>query len=180
MESDASHHVKKCQTCQKHENLIHALVVDLHSIKTPWLFHTWAFNLIRPISTPSKGYKWILAATELSTKWVEVIPLKNAAGLTVANFIKENIICRFGVPNTILSYNGTPFINKYVKSLLETYQVKHHKSTPYYPKGNGQAEATNKTLIRILSKMMDEFGGTWSEQLIVALWVYRTSKRKLT
>ncbi|XP_028076397.1 uncharacterized protein LOC114278525 [Camellia sinensis] len=112
------------------------------------------------ISTPSKGYKWILAATELSTKWVEAIPLKNATGPAVANFIKENIICRFGVPNTILSDNGTPLINKYVKSLLETYQVKHHKSTPYYPKGNGQAEATNKTLIRILSKMMDEFGGT--------------------
>ncbi|CAL5375138.1 unnamed protein product [Camellia sinensis] len=53
-------------------------------------------------------------------------------------------------------------------------------STPYYPKGNGQAEATNKSLIRILSKMMDEFGGTWSEQLIVALWAYRTSKRKPT
>ncbi|GMP96894.1 hypothetical protein CsSME_00045332 [Camellia sinensis var. sinensis] len=180
MESDASHHVKRCQTCQKHGNLIHAPAVDLHSIRTPWPFHTWAFDLIGPISTSSKGYKWILAATELSTKWVEAIPLKNATGPAVANFIKENIICRFGVPNTILSDNGTPFINKYVKSLLETYQVKHHKSTPYYPKGNGQAEATNKTLIRILSKMMDEFGGTWSEQLIVALWAYRTSKRKPT
>ncbi|GMP48863.1 hypothetical protein CsSME_00016061 [Camellia sinensis var. sinensis] len=180
MESDASHHVKRCQTCQKHRNLIHAPAVDLHSIRTPWPFHTWAFDLIGPISTSSKGYKWILAATELSTKWVKAIPLKNATGPTVANFIKENIICRFGVPNTILSDNGTPFINKYVKSLLETYQVKHHKSTPYYPKGNGQAEATNKTLIRILSKMMDEFGGTWSEQLIVALWAYRTSKRKPT
>ncbi|CAL5441146.1 unnamed protein product [Camellia sinensis] len=180
MESDASHHIKKCQTCQKHGNLIHAPAVDLHSIRTPWPFHTWAFDLIRPISTPSKGYKWILVATELSTKWVEAILLKNATGPIVANFIKENIICRFGVPNTIISDNGTAFIKKYVKSLLETYQVKHHKSTPYYPKGNGQAEATNKTLIRILSKMMDEFGGTWSEQLIVALWAYRTSKRKLT
>ncbi|XP_028126237.1 uncharacterized protein LOC114322975 [Camellia sinensis] len=88
--------------------------------------------------------------------------------------------CQFGVPNIILLDNGTPFKNKYVKSFLETYQVKYHKSTPYYPKGNGQAEATNKTLIRILSKIMDEFGGTWSEQLIVAQWAYRTSKRKPT
>ncbi|CAL5444637.1 unnamed protein product [Camellia sinensis] len=180
MESDASHHVKKCQTCQKHRNLIHAPAVDLYSIRTPWPFHTWAFDLIGPISTPSKGYKWILVATELSTKWVEVILLKNATGPVVANFIKENIICRFGVPNTIISDNSTAFIKKYVKSLLETYQVKHHKSTPYYSKGNGQAEATNKTLIRILSKMMDEFGGTWSKKLIVALWAYRTSKRKPT
>ncbi|XP_028113348.1 uncharacterized protein LOC114311403 [Camellia sinensis] len=63
------------------------------------------------------------------------------------------------------------FLNKYMKSLLETYQVKHHKSTPYYRKGNGQAEATNKTLIRILSKMIDEFGG---------IWAYHNLKRKPT
>ncbi|XP_028123760.1 uncharacterized protein LOC114320885 [Camellia sinensis] len=116
MESDVFHHVKRCQTCQKHRNLIHAPAVDLHSIRTSWPFHTWAFDLIN-------GYKRILAATELSTKWVKAIPLKNTTGPAVANFIKEIIIYRFGVPHTILWNNGTPFINKHVKSLLETYQL---------------------------------------------------------
>ncbi|XP_028061121.1 uncharacterized protein LOC114264641 [Camellia sinensis] len=119
-------------------------------------------------------------ATKLSTKWAEAIPLKNTTVPAVTNFLKENIIYRFRVLSTIISNNGTPFINNHVKNRLETYQVRHHKSTHYYPKGNGQAEATNKTLIIILSKMMDEFGGTWFEQLIVALWAYRTSKRKPT
>ncbi|XP_028076848.1 uncharacterized protein LOC114278894 [Camellia sinensis] len=76
----------------------------------------------------------------------------------VANFIKENMIYRFGVPKVVLSDNGTPFVNRHVGRLLDAYQIKHHKSSPYYPQGNGQAEATNKTLIRILSKMMDEAG----------------------
>ncbi|XP_028090711.1 uncharacterized protein LOC114290911 [Camellia sinensis] len=106
--------------------------------------------------------------------------MRKAYGARVANFIKENIIYKFVIPKVILSNNGTPFVNCHVGRLLDTYQIKHHKSTPYYPQGNRQAEATNKTLIRILSKMMDEAGGTWFEQLSIALWAYRTSKRKPT
>ncbi|GMP82090.1 hypothetical protein CsSME_00036554 [Camellia sinensis var. sinensis] len=80
----------------------------------------------------------------------------------------------------MLSDNGTPFVNRHVGRLLNAFQIKQHKSIPYYPQGNGQAGATNKTIIRILSKMMDEAGGTWFERLLVALWAYRTSKRKPT
>ncbi|GMP47220.1 hypothetical protein CsSME_00015077 [Camellia sinensis var. sinensis] len=79
----------------------------------------------------------------------------------------QSIICRFGIPKVMLSDNGTPFVNRHVGRLLSAYQIKPHKSSPYYPQGSGQAEATNKTIIRILSKMMDEAGGTWSERLPV-------------
>ncbi|KAF7152141.1 hypothetical protein RHSIM_Rhsim01G0166500 [Rhododendron simsii] len=119
-------------------------------------------------------------ATEISTKWVEVVSLGRATGAAVANFIKENIICRFGIPKVILSDNGTPFINRNVKKLLKSYLVSHLTSTPYYPQGNGQAKATNKSLIHIISKLLDEKGRTWADHLAVALWAYRTSHRKAT
>ncbi|XP_028078287.1 uncharacterized protein K02A2.6-like [Camellia sinensis] len=106
--------------------------------------------------------------------------MRKVDGVGVANFIRENIICRFGMPKVMLSNNGTSFVDRHAGRLLDAYQIKHHKSSPYYPQGNGQVEVTNKTLIRILSQMMDEAGGTWSEQLPVALWAYRMSKRKPT
>ena len=56
----------------------------------------------------------------------------------------------------------------------------HVKSTPYYPKGNGQAEATNKTLLKVLSRMVHKDTKMWSDALLVALWAYRTSKRRPT
>ena len=87
----------------------------------------------------------------------------------MANFIKENIIVRFGVPHRIISDNGTPFVNSDVRRMLEFYQVKHHRSSPYYPQGNGQAEATNKTLIKIISKMSQEYTGGWAMHLSDAL-----------
>ncbi|XP_075649934.1 uncharacterized protein LOC142620456 [Castanea sativa] len=45
------------------------------------------------------------------------------------------------------------FFNKDVLELLDHRHIKHHKATPYYPQGNGHAEATNRVLLRILSKM---------------------------
>ena len=98
-------------------------------------------------------------ATEYFTKWEEAVPLCKATGGAVANFIKENIIARFGVPHRIISDNGTPFVNKEVRKMLEFYHVKHHRSSSYYPQGNGQAEAMNKTLIKIISKMRQEYSG---------------------
>ena len=132
------------------------------------------------MNPPSHGDIWILVATEYFTKWVEAVPLRKARGGAVANFIKENIIIRFEVPHRIINDNGTPFVNNDVRKMLEFYQVKHHYSSPYYPQGNGQAKATNKTLIKIISKMSQEYTGRWAVHLLDALWAYRNSPKSAT
>ena len=117
---------------------------------------------------------------EYFTKWVEAVPLKKATGPTVANFIREHIICRFGIPHKIVSDNGTPFVNKGVSKLLDHRHIKHKKSTPYYSQGNGQAEATNRVLLRILSKMVHRYEGGQSEHLLETLWAYQSSAKTAT
>lgn len=108
MESNAKRHVRRGRACQKFGNLIHAPAVELHAICAPYPFHTWAMDLVGPITPHSRKYQWILVATEVSTKWVEAVPLRNVTGAAIAQFIKENIVCRFGIPKVILSNNGTP------------------------------------------------------------------------
>ncbi|XP_010244949.1 PREDICTED: uncharacterized protein LOC104588630 [Nelumbo nucifera] len=53
-------------------------------------------------------------------------------------------------------------------------------STTYYPQGNGQVEATNKTLLRMLSKTMADNQKDWANKLLETLWAYHTSIRKST
>ena len=60
-------------------------------------------------------------AAEYFTKWVKAVPLRNVTGGVVANFIRENIIVRFGVHHRIISDNGTPFVNSDVRKMLEFY-----------------------------------------------------------
>uniref|UniRef100_A0A2N9IRS3 RNA-directed DNA polymerase n=1 Tax=Fagus sylvatica TaxID=28930 RepID=A0A2N9IRS3_FAGSY len=161
-------------------NLIHTHPTSLQNMATPWPFHTWGLDLIGPINPSSGGYIWILVATEYFSKWVEAIPLRKATGAAVANFIREYIITRFGIPHKIISDNGTPFVNKNVREVLEHYRIKHRRSTPYYPQGNGQAEATNRMLLRILSKMVFDYGKGWSSHLADTLWAYRGSTKTAT
>ena len=94
-----------------------------------------------------------MVTTELFTKWVETVAMKKVMGYLVANFLMENIICHFGVPSRFISDNDTPFLNKDVCRLIKWYFKTHMTSMPYYPKGNGQVEAFNKRLVKILVKM---------------------------
>ena len=52
--------------------------------------------------------------------------------------------------------------------------------SPYYAQANGQAEATNKTVINIIEKMIKENPRSWDTVLSEALWAYWTSKRSST
>ena len=49
-------------------------------------------------ATSSKGQNFILDATNYYTKWMEVVPLKKVEQKNVIQFIKEQIIYRFGIP----------------------------------------------------------------------------------
>ena len=65
--------------------------------------------------------------------------------------------------------------------MCDRYGIQLHHSSPYYPQENGQAKATNKTLIKILKKTCESNKFfDWPEKLIDALWAYRTSIRTPT
>ncbi|XP_026435976.1 uncharacterized protein LOC113333786 [Papaver somniferum] len=108
------------------------------------------------------------------------VPLKDYARETIATFIKEYIICRFGRPMIIRADNANSFVNKDIIDLLRQYNVRLHTSNPYYPQGNGKAEASNKTLIRILSRTVEDHHREWNEQLFLVVWAYIISKRSST
>ena len=180
MKSDSEELVRTCHACQILGDAIHTHPNVLQDMTTPWSFHTWELNLIRPINPPSNGYIWILATTKYFTKWVEAIPLKKATRAAIANFIREHIITRFGIPKRLSNDNGTPSINKDMKGLTEAYYIKHGRSTPYCPQGNGQAEATNMVMLKILKKMKHKYGGKWSDHLADVLWACRNSMKTTT
>ena len=106
--------------------------------------------------------------------------MKNASRAAVPNFVREHIITRFGIPRRLISDNEIPFINKDMMGLTEAYHIKHGRSTPYYPQGNGQAEATNRVMLKILKKMKHEYGGKWSDHLADVLWACRSSMKTAT
>ena len=55
----------------------------------------------------SNGHEYILVAIDYFTKWVESASYSILKAKHVTQFIENNIICRFGVPQEIISDNGS-------------------------------------------------------------------------
>ena len=110
METDCISFVKSCHDYHTHANLNHVPPSELYSMTSPWPFFVWGKDVIGRI-TPKvlNGHEYILVAIEYFTKWVEVASYAILKAKHVARFIENNIICRFGVPQQIISDNGSHF-----------------------------------------------------------------------
>jgi transposase InsO family protein len=153
----------------------------LHPIIKPWLFHGWALDFIGQIHpASSKGHRFVLVTTDYFTKWMEVIPLKNLMHKEAIHFILEHIIHRFGIPQTLTTYQSSSFMSHQVHEFVESLKIKLLSSSPYYAQANGQAESSNKTLIKLIKKKIEENPKRWHEVLSEALWTHRVSKHSAT
>lgn len=70
--------------------------------------------------TPSIGQlRYLIVSMEYFTKWIEAEALENFTIANVLKFFKRNILARLGVPQAIVTENGTQFIDKRLKCLLD-------------------------------------------------------------
>jgi len=100
----------------------------------------------------------------------------NVTRKVVVKFIKKELICRYGIPERIITDNATILNNQMMSELCEEFKIKHHNSSPYRPKMNGRVEAANKNIKKIIQKMVVTYKD-WHEMLPFALHGYRTSAR---
>ena len=92
----------------------------------------------------------------------------------------EHIIHRFGIPQTLTMDQGFSFISKEAHAFAESYKIKLLNSSPYYAQANGQVESSNKILIKLIKKKIEESSKRWHEVLSEALWAHHISRHGAT
>jgi transposase InsO family protein len=133
-------------------------------------------DMISKINPPSsKGHQYILAIMDYFTKWVGAIPMKTVTSKVVINFIKEHVIHKFGIPQTITTDGGSVLISEEFRKFAVDVEIKLIRSSPYYAQANGQAEASNQSLIKLIKRKIDEHPRHWHEVLSEALWAHHIS-----
>ena len=90
---------------------------------------------------------------EFVTKWAKAELVYSCTKEVAAKFIYENIITIFGCPLTLISDQGTHFINQTIETMLKEVLNGHHKTSTYHPQENGVVESFNKTLTKGLTKI---------------------------
>jgi hypothetical protein len=112
--SDADSLVYRCESWQFFARQKHVSSHQLHTIPIIWPFSTWRLDLVGPFKKAKGGFIHIFVAVDKSTKWIEVKPAASIIAAKAVKFIKE-INYRFGIPNNIITDNGTQFIAREFK-----------------------------------------------------------------
>ena len=105
MQKEAQEYVKKCDQCQRFAPNIHQPGGILNPLSSPWPFAQWGLDIVGHFPKAAGNKKFMLVNTDYFTKWVEAEPFANIKDADAKKFIWKNIVTRFGVPHTVISYN---------------------------------------------------------------------------
>nr|GEY27087.1 reverse transcriptase domain-containing protein [Tanacetum cinerariifolium] len=134
-------------------------------------------DFMRPFSS-SQGNKYILVAIDYLSKWVEAKELPTNDARVVCKFLKP-LFAMFRTPHAIISGRGTHFCNDQFAKVMLKYGVTHRLATAYHPQTSVQVEVSNRSLKRILERIVGENRASWSDKLDDALWAFRATFKTL-
>ncbi|KAI5317785.1 hypothetical protein L3X38_037492 [Prunus dulcis] len=171
MHQDANSLVKRCDKCQRFGN-----VPQIPAER----FAQWGLDLIGPMSQGKGQVKYAVVAVDYFTKLVEAEPLATITAAKMEDFVWTHICCRFGIPYAIITDNGRQFDSELFRQFCTRLKINLFFASPAHPQSNGQVEAINKIVKKLLKRQLDKAKGAWPEKLPEALWAIRTSYRTST
>jgi len=180
MTTYVNEYASKCQHCKK-RNLSHKVSLPplqkYPGVSRP--FQRCHIDLIELPLTPSK-YRYTLVVKCALTKWIEMIPLRSKEAGEITEALFEHVFCRHGIIETIVSDNGTEFVNNTMKQFHELLLTKRLTTTPYNPQSNGSVEIFNRTLADMLCAYVNSNQNNWPRYLPIIAHAYRTTVNSAT
>jgi transposase InsO family protein len=132
-------------------------------------------DILGPFSKAVGGYWYLYIAIDKFTKWSEAIPVVNITKASAIAFLKS-IVCRFGVPNRIITDNGTQFKSQYFQEYCEDISIQLCFTSIAHPRSNGQVERANTEILRGLK--IRTYNNL--DQLPSVLWGNRITPSRVT
>ncbi|GMH07488.1 hypothetical protein Nepgr_009328 [Nepenthes gracilis] len=158
MKRDAVEFVRRCESCQVHGNVTHQPHTELHYLQSPWPFAQWGLDILGPLPMAGGQRKFLIVSIDYFTKWVEAVPLAKITEQNAMEFLRQGIVCCFGIPEVVVTDNGTQFTEKRFTKYCRDLRIKLVHTSVAHPQANGQVEVTNRTLLHGLKTRLKTQG----------------------
>ena len=109
------------------------------------LFQRWSLDLISGLPKSKNGNKFLLTAICHWSRQPEVRPIADKQAETIKQFFMWEIEARYGLPEVVLTDNGTEFGGAF-HAYLVSKGVRHHYTAVRSPQMNGLLERLHGTL----------------------------------
>ncbi len=140
MYTDVQTYCTTCPTCQKN-SAVHrqdrAPLLPLPVISVP--FQHMAMDIVGPLEKSSAGHRYILVISDYATRYPEAFPLRSITTPKIINALVQ-LFSRVGIPDEILTDQGTNFTSRLIKLLHQQLGITAMKTSPYHPQTDGLVE----------------------------------------
>ncbi len=181
LDRDVKLYCRSCDVCQKMLPKGRTPRAPLQEVPlVAKAFHKISIDMVGPILPASdRGNRFILTVVDSATRWPEAFPLRSTTTSAVAEKLLE-AFSRWGIPNEILSDNGSNFTSEEMKQIYRELKIQPITTSPYSPQSNGKCERFNGTLKSMLKKVSREHPRDWDRYIPSVLFAYREVRNEST
>lgn len=180
MLNDIVAHIKSCIACARMKVSRQHTRVPVGIMTPPvYPFELISMDFVGPMPK-AEGFAYVLTVVDHFSRWAITIPTFNMEAATVAQCLIDHVFCRYGLPNRLLSDNGTQFRSALCVQLHQSMKINLLFSSAYHPQTNGMVERFNGTLQEMLRSIGVEYGVQWIQVLQIATFAYNTSVHEAT
>jgi len=108
--------------------------------------------IVGPLRVTTEGHKYILTFQDELSKYIIAVSILQQDAETIARVFVEEIVLKFGIPQVILTDQGSNFLSELFTNVCKLLKIKKLKNSAYHPQINGALERTHRVLV--VSKML--------------------------
>ena len=179
MREDVENHIRRCGPCAEVNDLSKLPRAPLN-IKSGHPLQRVAIDIVGPTPKSSLVHEWLLVVCDHFTKFAQAFPVRNTSAVTLAKKVMDEYLCRFGCFESLHPDQGANVDGAVFKGLCDLIDAAKTRTTPYHPQGNGQVERLNKSLVKILCKLISDHRRDWAYFVPKAVLAYNTSVHEST
>lgn len=181
MHADIIKYCDTCVACNRRKTSPHFRRVPLlkfETVREP--FELCSLDIVGPLVTSYNGNKYILTFMDYFTRYSEAIAVPDIKAETVARAFVEQVVCRHGCPEKLLTDRGTNFMSEVFKEVCSLLQTKQLHTASYAPSTNGLIERFHRTLKDMLAHYVERSQRNWDQVLPYILLAYRMTDHSAT
>ena len=173
-------HIQKCDTCAADKRPPKVPRAPMGSLRVGAPGDCIATDYLGPLPITDRGHRYILLFTDHFTKNVEVIPVGDMTAEVCAQKLLNEVISRWGCPLSIHSDQGRTYESRVFKELCRMLEIRKTRPSARNPRGNGQAERFNRTLLRMIKAYLCGEQTEWDLHLGCLAGAYRATPNEST
>lgn len=179
MRNDVHKFCRSCLVCSTRKGNRGTCKPPLQPIPVGGPFHRVGVDILQ-LPLTSKGNRYVVVFMDYLTKWPEAFAIPDQTAETVARILVEEIVCRHGIPEELLSDRGSNFLSTLIQEICKLTGMRKINTSGYHPQTDGLVEKFNSTLVNMIAKSCEVRDRDWDDHLPYLLFAYRVSAQEST